>query len=206
VGQSALGIAKNVVILVLIPILGFFFLKDGAVLRRMWIDEFVSPEKRPIIESIVKDVHELMGQFMRALVMLSLATFTVYSAFLTIIGIPYGLLLALLAAMLEFIPVIGTATAAILIIVVAAATGNHVVLVIVFMAAYRLFQDYVLQPQLMSHGVALHPLAVIFGVLAGEQIAGVPGMFFSIPAMAILRVVYLRMQRDRVAASPVTTP
>ena len=58
---------------------------------------------------------------------------------------------------------------------------------------YRIFQDYVLQPYLMSSGVALHPLLVIFGVLAGEQVGGVAGMFLSIPALATLRVVYVRL-------------
>jgi predicted PurR-regulated permease PerM len=55
-----------------------------------------------------------------------------------------------------------------------------------------LIQDYVLQPYLMSSGVALHPLLVIFGVLAGEQVGGVPGMFLSIPVLATLRVIYVR--------------
>ena len=61
----------------------------------------------------------------------------------------------------------------------------------------RLFQDYVLQPHLMSAGVALHPLWVIFAVLAGEQVAGVAGMFLSIPVLATLRVVVVRVRKSR---------
>jgi predicted PurR-regulated permease PerM len=65
---------------------------------------------------------------------------------------------------------------------------------VIFWAAFRVFQDYVLNPYLMSAGIELHPLLVLFGVLAGEKIGGIAGMFFSIPAIAILRVVYDRLK------------
>jgi predicted PurR-regulated permease PerM len=71
-------------------------------------------------------------------------------------------------------------------------------ILLVFLAIYRIIQDYVISPQLMSTGMELHPLLVIFGVFAGEQIAGIPGAFLSVPAMAILRLVYQRLERARV--------
>jgi predicted PurR-regulated permease PerM len=58
-----------------------------------------------------------------------------------------------------------------------------------------MFADYVLNPYLMSSGIELHPLLVLLAVLAGETLAGVPGMFFSIPVIAILRVIYLNLRR-----------
>jgi predicted PurR-regulated permease PerM len=51
----------------------------------------------------------------------------------------------------------------------------------------------------MSSGIALHPLLVIFGALAGEELAGIPGMFLSVPVMATLRVLYLRIKKARLA-------
>jgi predicted PurR-regulated permease PerM len=56
------------------------------------------------------------------------------------------------------------------------------------------FQDYILSPHLLGAGVEIHPLLVLFGVLAGDRIAGIPGMFFSIPVIAILKVVYVRLR------------
>ncbi len=64
-----------------------------------------------------------------------------------------------------------------------------------FWVLSRLFQDYVVSPLLMGAGVKLNPLLVLFGVLAGEQIGGVAGMFFSVPVIATLRVVYVRLAR-----------
>jgi predicted PurR-regulated permease PerM len=70
-------------------------------------------------------------------------------------------------------------------------------LYVIFWILYRIFQDYVLSPYLMGRGVKLNPLLVLFGVLAGEQIAGVIGMFFSVPVIATLRVLFVRLRRAR---------
>ena len=64
--------------------------------------------------------------------------------------------------------------------------------VIIFLIAWRLVQDYVISPRIMGKSVELHPLAAIFGVLAGGEIAGVLGVYLSIPVMASLRIVWRR--------------
>jgi predicted PurR-regulated permease PerM len=68
---------------------------------------------------------------------------------------------------------------------------------LIFWLVFRLFQDYVLSPYLMGKGVEMNPMLVLFGVLAGEQIAGITGMFFSIPVLATLRVILVRLRRTR---------
>ena len=182
---------------ILIPILAFFFLKDGPLIRDAIVDSF-EPRRRELVDNIFSDVHMLLAQYIRALVVLSLATFTFYAIFLAVIGGPYPVLLAGIAALLEFIPAVGPLAAGAAIVITAAATGfGHILIIVLFMAVYRIFQDYVLNPYLMSSGVELHPLLVLFGVLAGEQLLGVPGMFFSVPAMATLRLIIIRLRRRR---------
>lgn len=190
--------AGGILEFVLIPILGFFFLKDGTVIRQTIVDWTTSGRNSVILDEIFDDVHVLLGHYIRALVILSAATFTVYSLFLQFTGGQYAMLLGGVAAILEFIPVVGPLVASVVIIVVEGATGySHILLVIVFLLCYRMFQDYVLSPYLMGVGVELHPLLVLFGVLAGDQIAGIPGMFFSVPVIAALRVVYVHLKRAR---------
>src|SRR5258707_14769989 len=93
---------------------------------------------------------------------------------------------------------IGPLTASIVILLVAGFSSYpHGWALAAFLGAYRIFQDYVLSPHLMSTGMELHPLLVVFGVFAGEQIAGIPGAFLSVPVMAVLRVVYSRLDRAR---------
>ncbi len=183
---------------VLIPILAFFFLKDGKTLREDFLGGLTGGRQRELVDDILKDVHVLLGQYIRALVILSMATFVSYSLFLSITGAPYSILLAGAAALLEFIPVVGPLTAGVSVIVIAGLSGyTHVLWFFGFWLGYRLLQDYVISPYLMSSGVELHPLLVLFGVLAGERIAGVPGMFLSVPVIATLRVIYVRALRAR---------
>jgi len=59
------------------------------------------------------------------------------------------------------------------------------------------FQDYVLSPQLMRKGMAVHPLFVLFGVFAGAELAGIPGAFLSVPVLALIRIVYRRIRKAR---------
>jgi predicted PurR-regulated permease PerM len=205
-GMEVLSVASNVIYVVIVPILSFFFLKDGRALLAGAVETLSDVIEPGILQDISADVHVLLGQYMRALVILSAATFVFYFAFLSIIGAPYGLLLAALAAPLEFIPVVGPLIAAVMILSVSALGGSsHLLAILIFLGAYRLFQDYMLQPALMSAGVELHPIVVLFGAFAGGQIAGVPGTFLSVPAMATLRIIYrrLRSRRRETRLSPV---
>ena len=72
-------------------------------------------------------------------------------------------------------------------------------MLIVFLGLYRLFQDYVLSPNLMGRGVELHPLMIVFGVFAGGEIGGVAGVFLSVPTLALLRLLYHRLGKIRAA-------
>ncbi len=148
----------------------------------------------------------MLIQYIRAIVILSIATAMIYMIFFSAMGLPYAVLVSVLAAPLEFIPVFGPLTAAIIIIVIALVTGYpHILWIIVFFLAYRMFQDYVLQPYLMSSGVELHPLLVLFGALAGQSVGGLWGMFLSVPVLAILRIVIVRVMRaHRSKLRPVT--
>lgn len=184
---------------ILIPILAFFFLKDGSLIRAAIVESF-DPQRRPLVDDLFSEIHVLLIQYIRALVLLSLATFTFYAIFLGITGGPFPVLLAGVAAVLEFIPAVGPFTAAAVLVIVSAANSYpHLILLVLFLIIFRLFQDYVLNPYLMSAGVEVHPLAVLFGVLAGAQLLGIPGMFFSVPAMAVLRLVINRLRRRQIA-------
>lgn len=186
---SVLGVASELVYLIIIPILAFLFLKDGPILSQVEL-RWVPLAKRQRMMQIVTDIHEVLGQYVRSLGLLSLAIFVVYGAFFFIVGVPFGFLLATLAALLEFIPLIGPLTAAGLVLVVALIAGyQNLLWLAVFLVVYRIFQDYVLSPRLMSDGVGLPPVLIIFGFLAGEQLAGIPGMFLAVPILAVLRII-----------------
>jgi predicted PurR-regulated permease PerM len=191
---SGLGSAT---LALMVPVFSFYFLKDGQHLAQAVIHRFPSTA-RGMVGEIFGDLHRLLALYTRALILLSLATFVSYELFFLITGVPYSTLLSTLAAVLEFIPVVGPLTAGAIAVVVAGFSGYpHLAWLIIFLLAYRVFQDYVLQPLLLSHGIELHPLLVLVGVLAGEHLAGIPGMFLAIPAVAALRIVYLKFEARR---------
>jgi predicted PurR-regulated permease PerM len=188
--------AKYALYLVLIPILAFFFLKDGAEIRDSIVAALVEEARRPVVDDILEDINRMLGQYIRALVLLSLASFTANSLFLGFSGAPYAVLLAGVAAFGEFIPVVGPAAAGVIVLLVTSISGySHALLFVTFWIVYRFVQDYALSPYLMGKGVQLNPLLVLFGVLAGEQMAGIIGMFLSVPLLAISRVVLVRLRR-----------
>jgi predicted PurR-regulated permease PerM len=196
-GQLVSG-AKYALYLVLIPILAFFFLKDGGAIRDEFVVALVEDRGRPVVDNILADINLLLGEYIRALVLLSLASFTANSLFLAITGAPYAVLLAGAAALGEFVPVVGPAAGGLIIVLVTSLSGyTHVLLYLLFWVLLRMAQDYVVSPYLMSRGVQLNPLLVLFGVLAGDQIGGVLGMFLSVPVLAILRVMFVRLRRVR---------
>jgi predicted PurR-regulated permease PerM len=120
----------------------------------------------------------------------------VYTIFLLLLRVPYAIILGLVGGAMEFIPLAGPLVAALVILGVAFLTGYHHLLAIaLFLAAWRLVQDYVSSPRIMGGKLELHPLAALFAILTGGEIAGVIGVYLSIPITATLRILWKRWQK-----------
>jgi len=203
-GQLVSG-ARYALYLVLIPILAFFFLKDGAAIRDEFVAALVEERRRLVVDNILEDINLLLGEYIRALVILCAVSFTAYSLFLGLSGAPYAVLLAGVAALGEFVPVVGPAAGGLIVLLVTGLSGyTHVWLFVAFGLLFRLLQDYAVSPYVMSKGVQLNPMLVLFGVLAGDQIAGALGIILAVPLLAILRVLFVRLRRVR--AGGLVTP
>jgi predicted PurR-regulated permease PerM len=197
---SVMSHVEVIIFIVLIPIVSFFFLKDGQTMLSSLLASIPQGRSRRMMEDITNDLHLLLVQYMRALVFLGLSASVAYGVFLSLIGIPYGLLLGAVAFPFEFAPIVGPLTSSVIILLVAGLSGyNHLLWIVIFLIVFRLFQDYVLSPHLLSSGTELHPLIVIFGVLAGGQIAGIAGTFLSVPVMATLRIIFRQLIKKRAA-------
>jgi predicted PurR-regulated permease PerM len=195
VSLKVLSASRNLIFLIIIPILSFFILRDGREIRDSFLE--MLDRRRAAAEETLEDIHALLLQYMRALLLLCFSTFVVFSLVLSLMGVPYAILLAAIAFPLEFVPLVGPLIAAITVIAVSIASGYaHILWLVIFLALFRMFQDYVLSPTLMSRGVELHPLMVIFGVFAGGEIAGIAGVFLSVPVLALLRLLYTQLRKQ----------
>lgn len=207
-GVGVVHAASNLIYLVLVPILSFLLIKEAPQMRREMLALFSAPKRR-LWSGIIEDLDVLLSRYVRALLLLAIATFVCYGIAFSLLGVPYALLLAGTAAILEFIPFAGPLGAAALALLVAGFSGyDHLLWLAGFIFAYRMFQDYVLNPYLMSEGVEVSPLMVIIGLLAGDQLGGVAGIFLSVPVMAAFKIIFSRVlaARERAEAPPVRDP
>jgi predicted PurR-regulated permease PerM len=192
-GIRVAEVAKQAWLLVIVPILAIFFLKDGRGFSEVGLSLINSRPRREFLQDVLTDLNQMLAQFIRAQLELAALSLVVYISFMSAMGVPYALVLGTAGGMMEFIPVVGPLVAGVVIMAVAILMSyKHWLLLLIFLVAWRLVQDYVVSPRIMGQSMELHPLGAIFGVLAGGEIAGVLGVYLSIPVMASLRIVWRR--------------
>jgi predicted PurR-regulated permease PerM len=193
VGLHVAEVAKQAWLVVVVPLLSIFFLKDGRAFSEVLLDLVQSRPQRELLQGVLSDLNQMLAHFIRAQLTLAALTLAMYSAVLGLMRMPYALVLGTMGGLLEFIPVVGPLAAAVIIVGVALLMGyKHWLVLVIFLGIWRLVQDYVSSPRIMGHSMELHPLAAIFGVMAGGEVAGILGIFLSIPVMASLRIVFRR--------------
>jgi predicted PurR-regulated permease PerM len=193
IGLRVADVAKQAWLLVIVPLLSILFLKDGRALSEILLDLVQSRPQRELLQGVLSDLNQMLAHFIRAQLTLAALSFVAYSSVLGIMRMPYALVLGTLGGLLEFTPVVGPLVAGLTIVSVALLLGySHWLAIIVFLGIWRLIQDYVTSPRIMGQSMELHPLAAIFGVMAGGEVAGILGIFLSIPVMATLRILFRR--------------
>jgi predicted PurR-regulated permease PerM len=193
VGLRVADVAKQAWLLIIVPILAIFFLRDGRAFSDVLLSLVQSRPQRELLEGVLNDLNQMLAHFIRAQLTLAALTLAAYSAFLGLLQVQNALVLGTIGGLLEFVPVVGPLVAAATIMGVTLLLGyKHWILLLIFLGAWRLVQDYVSSPRIMGQSMELHPLAAIFGVMAGGEIAGILGIYLSIPVMASLRIVFRR--------------
>lgn len=195
---SAARTLQGVWWLFLVPILAIFFLKDGRKFGDIIINSVEDVDNRQIVSATVEQMNSMLGDFLRAQVLLSGLAMVVMTVFLSVMRVPYAFAIGPAAGALEFIPVVGPILGGLLVLGVGFLVGyHHLFWVFIFLLIWRGVQDYVSSPRILGDKLKLHPLAVLFGVLAGGEVAGVIGVFLSIPVLATLRILWHAWQLYR---------
>ena len=194
---------QNMWWLVLVPILAVFFLKDGRKFAQVMINSVEDHGNRELVAATVEEMNLMLGHFIRAQLTLAALAMLVLTFYLWVTRVPYAFAVGPAAGALEFIPVVGPVIGGLLVLGVAFTAGyNHVFWLLLFLLLWRGIQDYVNSPRITGSTLELHPLLVLFGVFAGGEVAGVIGVFLSIPVLATLRILW---HTWRLARKPRTT-
>lgn len=205
-----LGLASGLAWSVIVLVLSFWFVKDAPYLRQKVM------EMAPI--GYQRDVRLLWGEvlgvwkaFLQGQLSLCIVVGLAVSAIMGIVGLPYALLMGLIAGILELIPNIGPVVAAIPALLIALFRGStylpltplwFAVLVAGLYVLIQQVENNVLVPRIMGHSLNLHPLVVLIGVLMGASIGGVLGIFLAAPTLATLRVLIRYVQRKLLDQEP----
>ena len=186
---ALIGVLSDIPWLVLVPVLAFLLLKDAAGIRRTIL---VSLPHRIQLRShrLFEELNRTLAAYVRAQLIACVVVGSLCGVGFALLGNPYAILLGVLAAVLEFIPLIGPLVVAVVAVVIAALHSTALALwTAVFLTVLRVVEDYVIYPRLIGRGIHLHPLAVILAVLAGAELGGVPGIFIAVPVVALISVV-----------------
>ena len=177
----------------------FFFLKDNTTLLEWGIQLFPS-EYRTDARTLFKRINTGLARYLRGqMILISSMIVMLYLCF-TILGVKYALTLSVLSALFEIVPLMGPIFAGILgtaIIIISGGSQNFglnlyqtVGIVVLIYYITRQIQDYLIAPYIMSRVTQLHPLVILFSVLAGQHLYGVVGVLLAVPIVASLKITY----------------
>ena len=200
--RSGAFLAEVAANIVLIPVVAFYLLRDWDVLVDR-VRGLLPLKSEPVVSRIAKESDEVLGSFLRGQLLVMLALSIIYSVGLGIVGLELALLIGLIAGMVSFVPYLGFIVGIIIASIAAVmqfGDMNHLAYVgIVFMIG-QLLEGMVLTPALVGDRIGLHPVAVIFAVLAGGQLFGFVGILLALPVAAII-VVILRYLQEQYKSS-----
>ncbi|MSP20064.1 MAG: AI-2E family transporter [Alphaproteobacteria bacterium] len=190
-------------LLLITPVVAFYLLRDWDRFVAV-IDSLLPRQHADTIREQARRVDEVLAAFVRGQGMVALADGLVYATGLSLVGLEFGLVIGLAAGLLSFVPYLGALLGAFTALMVALLQWGldpvRIGLVIAVFVSGQLLENAVWQPRLLGSRVGLHPVWVIFGVLAGGALFGFVGVLLAVPVAAALGVL-IRFAIDRYRGS-----
>jgi predicted PurR-regulated permease PerM len=146
----------------------------------------------------------MLAKYVRAQLALAGLSFVFYSVSTLALGFPYAIALGLVGGALEFLPAVGWVASAAAILTIGFLTHAHWIWMALLLVLWRLVQDYVNSPRIMGENLQLQPLTVLFALMVGGQVGGVAGLYLSVPAVAVLRIVWLGCFASRSSSNAIS--
>lgn len=194
---SGLNLLVALANLVLIPVVAFYLLRDWDHLRARAL-AILPLAWQPRVIELAEECDEVVGAFLRGQFLVMLALGGIYSAGLWIVGLELAFLIGAMAGLASIVPYLGAfvgiATASVAAYSQFQEWTALLPVAVVFMVGQTI-EGYVLTPKLVGDRIGLHPVAVIFAVLAGGQLAGFVGVLVALPVAAVI-MVFLRHLHD----------
>lgn len=206
VSRSGLTLLAVVANLVLIPVVTFYMLRDWDILVER-VHELIPRRYEGVVVRLSRASDEVLGAFLRGQLTVMLALGIIYSVGLGLVGLELALLIGMLAGVVSFVPYMGFIVG-IIVAGIAALMQFQELMPLFYVAIVfgvgQMIEGMVLTPMLVGEKIGLHPVAVIFAVLAGGQLFGVFGILLALPVAAVVMVL-LRYTHERYVGSRLYT-
>jgi predicted PurR-regulated permease PerM len=191
----------------LVPVVTFYLLRDWDLLVAR-IRELIPRKYEIVVTQLTKDCDAVLAEFFRGQLLVMFAQGVFYSIGLWLIGLEFSLLIGLTAGLVSFVPYLGVIVGIIVAGIAAIMQFHdfiHVVYVLIVFGVGQMLEGMVLSPLLIGDRIGLHPVAVIFAVMAGAQLFGFFGMLIALPVAAVITVL-LRHFHEQYLNSNLYTP
>ena len=198
VGGFAKGVLKqsfaviNVLsLLIITPVVTFYLLRDWDRMV-VQIDSWLPRAQAPLIRSMARDIDRTLAGFLRGQATVCLCLATIYGGGLSLVGLEAGLLVGIGTGMLSFIPYVGSITGFIISMILALVQfpdWQHIAGVAAVFGVGQTLEGYFLTPKLVGDRVGLHPVWVLFALLAGGTLFGFLGILVALPVAAVIGVL-----------------
>jgi len=202
VSKSGLAIVAFITHLVVVPVAFFYLLRDWPVLLGR-VRELLPRSFEEATLRLARESDETLSGFVRGQLSVMLVLGVIYAVGLRAVGLDVGPLIGIISGLISFVPYLG-AILGVLAGVIAALVQYHdwlhVVLVLVVFGVGHVLESYVLVPRLVGEKIGLHPLAVIFAILAGGELFGFLGVLLALPVASVINVL-LRYAHQRYTES-----
>lgn len=197
---TAIGItlitASSILLFWVFAIIDTFFLLFYRKLLLQFLTRIFKQENAIAVYEVIERIKFIISKYISGLILEIMVISTVCCTIFLISGVKYALLLGLITGLFNIIPYIGIATALLintLITISAGAAAGKIILVAVTIVIIHLVDSNILLPLLVGSQVRINALITILGVVLGEMLWGIPGMFLSIPVIAILKIIFDRV-------------
>ncbi len=191
VSKSGLAIVAFAMNLLLIPVVTFYFLRDWDTMIER-VRELLPRHIEPKVSQIARESNVVLSAFLRGQLAVMLALGLIYSIGLWLAGIKLAFLIGMCAGLLSFVPYLGGILGvggAVIAALVEHRDLVHVMYVLIVFGVGQTLEGFVLTPWLVGDRIGLHPVAVIFAILAGGQLFGFVGVLLALPVTAVLMVI-----------------
>lgn len=197
ISRGGIAVMTMLMNLVLIPVVTFYLLRDWDVLVRN-VRDFLPRTVEAEVSGMAAEVDDVLGAFFRGQLMVMLALGAIYSAGLAIVGVEFATLIGMGAGLLSIVPYLGSIVGVVVAVGATIFQFNdwfHPLMVLLVFAVGQSAESMYLTPKLVGDKIGLHPVIVIFAVLAGGQLFGFLGILLALPAAAALNVLVRYMHR-----------